>query len=761
MNKKTLYTILIALGVLVVIALALWWLFSHAKQSGSFGTGQNATSTTGAGSSPTNIGSPVLNGSAPVGSNTGANAGTPNQGYNTVNTNGSQVGYASGWQNTVAQTLYGSNFGTGSSTQGTYAANMGNSYTYGQLSIPNVSWFSNSPTSTSSGGGGGGGGTLSTSGTGTDTRGNSGTVFNPTGINQVDSSSVSYTGTIPDFSSSNGQQSSGGLGLLGTALVAGAAGALTCGGVELFTWAAGGTAATAATAAATAAGTAGVTTAGGVSASASGLVAAISVMTNNATVAPGVVAGIAELNAQKSLQDATAQGSQRASDTTINTFLSCIARTVAKIALQQITNSVVNWINSGFKGSPSFVQNSQQFFTNVADQAAGSFIKGSALSFLCSPFKLQIKIAIANSYANRNAMSCSLTGIIKNITNFMNGDFSQGGWAGLLSFTTMPTNNPYGAFMYANVGLTYYVQTSQGMQQRQLSLANGFLDLKKETNCAPYTGSGTPQATQNMSVKQATGSSDANSYNNTGAGTYITCQLVTTTPGKVIESSLEKTIGSSVDELGLAKDFDEIISALITQLMMRAMQGLSDMSGQSGYASNFQTADQQNATAAAQTLLSEMQADTGYAQQYGGIEQESISDIESSQQQLNTLYNCWESIALGSTTDARKQAANTNALAASSTIQSLQPAINALNAKITQANSSITLLETMQSSALSALSTADTDALTTKYKAAVASGQVYVATDVTTATQDRTTLQGQLTTLNQQTVAGLNQCYAF
>ena len=35
----------------------------------------------------------------------------------------------------------------------------------------------------------------------------------------------------------------------------------------------------------------------------------------------------------------------------------------------------------------------------------------------------------------------------------MNGNFSQGGWPGLLSFTTVPTNNPYGAFAYAQVGL--------------------------------------------------------------------------------------------------------------------------------------------------------------------------------------------------------------------------------------------------------------------------------------------------------------------
>src|SRR4029079_9403900 len=35
------------------------------------------------------------------------------------------------------------------------------------------------------------------------------------------------------------------------------------------------------------------------------------------------------------------------------TFLGCIVNVIAKAALAQITASVVNWINSGFNGSPS------------------------------------------------------------------------------------------------------------------------------------------------------------------------------------------------------------------------------------------------------------------------------------------------------------------------------------------------------------------------------------------------------------------------
>ncbi len=50
-------------------------------------------------------------------------------------------------------------------------------------------------------------------------------------------------------------------------------------------------------------------------------------------------------------------------------ILDPLAWAVAKGMLQDITNSTVSWINSGFKGSPSFVQNPEQFFQQIGDNA--------------------------------------------------------------------------------------------------------------------------------------------------------------------------------------------------------------------------------------------------------------------------------------------------------------------------------------------------------------------------------------------------------
>jgi hypothetical protein len=480
---------------------------------------------------------------------------------------------------------------------------------------------------------------------------------------------------------------------------------------------------------------------------------------------------------------------------TQRTFLGCLANTIAKTALQQITVSVVNWINSGFNGSPSFVTNANLFFANVANQAAGQFIQGSALSFLCSPFQLQIKIAVAQSYANQGASSCTLTGVINNVTNFMNGDFSSGGWAGMLSFTGTPTNNPYGAYAYASIGLQTAVNTAVSQQQNQLNQGRGFLSFQQQQNCTiqntppstnpnttvttvtlPYNSNSSGNGTVLVSTGLTGGSNGAIPTRSVtqiqqasevdpnlqgpglGQNLYQVCNLVTTTPGSVIAGSIDKTLGLGADQLNLAKDFDDIVSALMSQLMTRALQGgLLNLSGSSGLASEYYTPDQIAAQAAGQTLLTQMQTDVSNAQAYGGTEQEAISSIETAQEQLNQLFNCWSSIA---TSSAAASQAEANAGVSSTTINNFNLEIDNYNNNITNANNAIAILESLESDALSAGSSADITSITSSYNSAQAQGQLITQNDVTSSEQDLTTLQGQLTALGTQTNTGLQQCNA-
>jgi hypothetical protein len=550
-----------------------------------------------------------------------------------------------------------------------------------------------------------------------------GSPFNPTGINGLSSGAGGFTPTI----TTTNNPGNGGTTLLEALAATAIAGSLTCAiQAGLVTLSTAGTTFTAPTS-----------------------IAVTAAMTPAPPYNPyGLVAGtgpliVADFGTRTILGAQYGQGAVKAGldtgDHTI-TFMGCITNVIAKTALQQITSSVVNWINSGFRGQPSFVTNFQQFFTNVADIAAGQFIQGGPLSFLCSPFKLQIKIAVAQSYANRNnAQSCTLTKVIGNINSFMNGNFSQGGWPGLISYTTTPTNNPYGAYAYAQIGLVSAQQNAIANAKNNIS-PTGFLSsisLGQAQSCHNTTTI-VPVAGQNSQAAAVT------------CPPGCTCSVAT--PGSVIEASLDKTITSGVDQLGLASDIDQIINALITQLMTRVLQnGLGSLSQ-----TTTQTPADLAAESQATSLLNDIQSNTTIAEQLGSIYQGSISDIENAQASLSNLVDCWNSVAASTNSTSAAQ----NAATASSTIQTLEAQVTVYNDDITQINSEIAELNQFALQISTAASPAAVKTITDSYNAAVSAGTFPSQTDLTTAQQNRTTLQSQLASLNSTTQSSLAQCQA-
>ncbi len=687
--------ILIALAVVLLFVLLWWWFLqreSAVKQTtGTFGTAQNAGQTqgdTGGTNDQTNGATQLPGQDQTASAQTNVDLGTVG------NTNG----------------------------QGTLAVGGVPAITepQGEVGVPGVIWLSGTPGGTTGG---------STSGPGT--------VFNPTAINQIAQSNPSGNGGpdgVPNIGVNNfGQQTGGGGGsALGSIGAAAGVGVVTCAIVPAIQLAAQALGFTEGTAKQVAAQKAADTLL------AEEVVRSVSTvdLTENIRFQIGTSLLSGEI--------ARANGNQTGQQT-IDQFLGCMARNIAKIMLQQITASVVNWINSGFNGSPSFVQNPSKFIQQTADVVAGNYIQSSALSFLCSPFQLQIRIAIAQSYAQRNANSCTLTQVTKNINNFMRGTFSTaGGWPAFIQFTTVPTNNPYGAFVYGSIGLQTAATKAQNQVQTDLLQGSGFLSFQKKQNC-------NPNAT-------AANTSPNKSSKDNGNGTYTVCDWVTTTPGRVIADSLGATEKSTLDQIGLAKSFDEIISALINQLMTRTLQsGLSTLSGADGYASNFYSTDQLQSQEQGQGLVTQMQQDTNNAVSYATIQQGSIQDIQSTQSQLNDLFNCWSGVASSSSSAGT---AASSAGQASSTIASLNMLVDSYNNRITLANNAIVLLESLQNRALSVGSASDVSAVQSDYNSAKVSGKLVSQTDVVNAQQNRTTLQAQMSSLNAQTSASLTQCHA-
>src|SRR6185312_12419948 len=117
--------------------------------------------------------------------------------------------------------------------------------------------------------------------------------------------------------------------------------------------------------------------------------------------------------------------------------------------------------------------------------------------------------------------TCSLTSVTNNVNGFLKGNWGAGGWGGLLQFTTMPTNNPYGAYAYAQIGLNSSIANAQNNANRNIS-PGGFISVQKcDTSKGQTPGKG------NCAV---------------------------TTPGQVIQDSLKSSQDSSISQLNIAQD---------------------------------------------------------------------------------------------------------------------------------------------------------------------------------------------------------------
>jgi len=428
--------------------------------------------------------------------------------------------------------------------------------------------------------------------------------------------------------------------------------------------------------------------------------------------------------------------------------LDCFARTIARATLEQITRSTVQWINSGFNGSPSFVRNYEQFFTNVADQAAGDYLSSSALSFLCSPFRLQVKIAVANSYARRGNMQnqCTLTGAVNNINNFVNGDFSAGGWSQFLSFTTEPTNNPYGAYTAGSIGISLVTANAQDRNKFDLSLSGGFLSIKAQGESCTNT----PTKSSDP-AKISTANPD---------GTFRTCNSVNVTPGTAIAQTLENTIGIPAQELSMAKHFDEIITALVSQLIQNiATKGLANLSSNgNGYVNT--NVDVDVAGSIQQSVLQNIPGLTQSAVQARNYANQNIDKVRASLARATTLRNCWIGLASTASSTASQTLARQNTSGVDAIISDLNSRVNSYQGKVDQANSSISSLQNFGSQAQSTTNLATLQNIMTNMATRVQDQTFVQDTDVVNAQEDQINLDAHLAVIDQDVAHQQQQCSA-
>lgn len=230
-----------------------------------------------------------------------------------------------------------------------------------------------------------------------------------------------------------------------------------------------------------------------------------------------------------------------------------IAYGLARTAIQQMVQQTVAWINSGFNGEPAFITDLSGFLGDVAGQVVADTIDGSDLAFLCSPFELDIKIALATQYTSASQgqqPQCTLDEVTDNIEGFINGSFNEGGWPAWFELTQGSSNDPNKALFEAELMIDAAIRDAQGNALVELDWGDGFQSYKYCPNTDVQSGA------------------------------EADCTIVT--PGQSIANSLNTAVGAGVDQLITADEVNEIIGALIGQLSQTILTGTYGLLGLGG-----------------------------------------------------------------------------------------------------------------------------------------------------------------------------------
>ncbi len=281
----------------------------------------------------------------------------------------------------------------------------------------------------------------------------------------------------------------------------------------------------------------------------------------------GVPTFDAALNAQKAVSNGV-----DAEASFFEQVLKGIAWAAAKAVVNSITQSIVNWINSGFNGSPAFETDLNRSLVELQDEVTNAFLadlftdvgKGDLID---SEFAERIGQGIATSYyiyTSGQRLAYRLRSNIQNYSRnpdlFRRGDFSQGGWQAWHQSNVVCGNNVYCFQFAARDEHAVRLMTEVDQRITELEWGQGFLSWRGDCIAATTAGGESVKAEYD----------DAGNTEGVNLGTGDTClNHNIKTPGSVTEDYLAFQLGSGVRQLELADSVNEIVGALVGQLVQQ------------------------------------------------------------------------------------------------------------------------------------------------------------------------------------------------
>lgn len=218
--------------------------------------------------------------------------------------------------------------------------------------------------------------------------------------------------------------------------------------------------------------------------------------------------------------------------------LDSIGYCLTNALIQYISDATIAWIDNGFEGNPVFVDDPEAFFKEIKGDTFNAFFDTFGDGILCKQFDLDVKLALLNRVRPRRVFNCTYD---RALANLQTEPFSFEVFADV---TQNPMNNPIGAFLTIDSNYHELINSRQDTLQQQLTWNRGYLSWQDKDDPSK-----------------------------------------TVTPGAVVASGFEKLTTLKSDRLILADEFDEIMGALINQLIKGTLNelGAAPAFGNSGF----------------------------------------------------------------------------------------------------------------------------------------------------------------------------------
>lgn len=285
-----------------------------------------------------------------------------------------------------------------------------------------------------------------------------------------------------------------------------------------------------------------------------------------------------------------------------------IAYCIVNSMIDYIARSTIQWAQSGFKGNPSFIQNPGQFFKQLADTEASTFLQSLAYGTIgqniCQPFRAQLVLNIARNYTGGAGGPTQVTGGGPS-NGYTTGGFNGAtlpsarvgtsnqnpGNLGTTRPTTIGANGAGGNTLAAKSANSTYGGCSldqinanlKGFLKGNFSQGgwNSWLQLTQVQSNNPYSTyinlsgqlQGAVQQKKDLASVELNWGRGFLSFRKCDEKTAVKDQskCPITTPGNLIQGQLEKTLGIPKDRLVLAQKFDQVIAVIVDQLISTAL----------------------------------------------------------------------------------------------------------------------------------------------------------------------------------------------